>query len=839
MIKKLIFRIWEKIKEQFKEQAVLRLAQKHSNSDEFINILKGLANVPSEKMGEYFFQIGSLLFNSSYYDHALASLEYASNIFKNENNSALESACYIKMGQVYNKIGKYDKGIEFAWKALGMNKQREYSVGEYGHHINLGQSYAELKEYYEQSLSDAKEFGDTDLEYECYYGLATLSEYNSEYDKAIGYYYNALDVAKQTGDARSAKRESNIYQGLGENYRKLGKYDKAIKFTKRSLEMRKKINDEEGQAACYGNLGIIYDNIGNQNKAIEYLHSALNIANGIEDIRMVSIASNAYNSLGVIYRKLGEYDKAIEFTERSLEMRKKINDEEGKSYNYNALGLIYADTGNQNKAIEYYEKSLSIAKETNNRTNEAYTYLNMGISYDKLNNQNKAIEYYEKSLSIAKEIEDTYTERLANVNLGIVYNESEPQKAFIYFKRAIEITEEAGRKISGEENKISFYALQAAFSAYQYMVPICVRLGYEEKAFEYAERSRSKAFFDLLARADLKHSTNETYFNIQNLYKIQKILGNKGNAVLVEYFITEDKIFTFVVSPKELHVKAIELSARKLNDFVMSYDREVIKYPSFGEIGDTWLELSNHLIDPISDHLSKADFVCFVPHNILHYIPLHALELHGKPIIRSHIVVYSPSASLLQFYENKGSGSLKSCLSFGIVFKEEAKAVADLFDKKYYPDITKNEILEKLKNTDADILHFSCHGYFNYANPMSSGIQLNNGVLMAQEIFNLRLKVELATLSACQTGINETKPGDELIGLTRALIYAGTPSVIVSLWSVDAKSTQELMVEFYKLLKEGKDKATALQQAQIKIMEKEEYSHPYYWAPFILVGDSE
>ena len=95
------------------------------------------------------------------------------------------------------------------------------------------------------------------------------------------------------------------------------------------------------------------------------------------------------------------------------------------------------------------------------------------------------------------------------------------------------------------------------------------------------------------------------------------------------------------------------------------------------------------------------------------------------------------------------------------------------------------------------------------------------------------------TFSACQTGINERRPGDELIGLTRALIYSGAASVIVSLWSVYDPSTIELMLEFYKQLKNGKDKATALQQAQIKIMQKEEYSHPYYWAPFILVGDWE
>lgn len=78
-----------------------------------------------------------------------------------------------------------------------------------------------------------------------------------------------------------------------------------------------------------------------------------------------------------------------------------------------------------------------------------------------------------------------------------------------------------------------------------------------------------------------------------------------------------------------------------------------------------------------------------------------------------------------------------------------------------------------------------------------------------------------------------------MIGLTRAFLYAGAPSVIVSLWSVDVRSTQELMLEFYTLLKKGVDKATALQEAQKKIMKKEGYSHPYYWAPFVLVGDWE
>jgi CHAT domain-containing protein len=323
------------------------------------------------------------------------------------------------------------------------------------------------------------------------------------------------------------------------------------------------------------------------------------------------------------------------------------------------------------------------------------------------------------------------------------------------------------------------------------------------------------------------------------LDKIKNILLQKGNnndnaIILIECFITKDKTFIFVVSPQEFHIKTVEFSEEKLASYIANYWREVVDYPKCGYTGSTWLELSSYLIEPISEYLIKAELIYFIPYGLLHYIPIHALELKGDPLIKNHAIAYSPSASLLQFFKNKGSGFLKTCASFEIVFKEESEEVAKLFETKAYLDATKNTVVE---NSNKDILHFSCHGYFNNADPLSSGIALQDGILTAREIFNLKLNSELVTLSACQTGFNESKPGDELIGLTCSVIYAGAASVIVSLWSVDAYSTQELMMEFYKLLKDGVDKATALQQAQIKIMLRQEYSHPYYWAPFILVGD--
>jgi CHAT domain-containing protein len=241
------------------------------------------------------------------------------------------------------------------------------------------------------------------------------------------------------------------------------------------------------------------------------------------------------------------------------------------------------------------------------------------------------------------------------------------------------------------------------------------------------------------------------------------------------------------------------------------------------------------LIKPISDYLSDNKLVYFVPHDILHYLPLHALLLNDEPLICTHSVAYSSSASLLQFYKNKGTGSFKSCATFGVVFLDEAKDVANIFKGKLFPDASKDEVL---KNLNHDILHFSCHGAFNNIDPMLSGIELKDGNLTAKEVFDLDLQSELVTLSACETGISENKPGDELIGLTRAFLYADVPSVVVSLWDTSASVAKELMHEFYTNLKKGSQKALALQKAQIMVMNKYK-KLPFLWAPFILIGDWE
>src|SRR5262249_5849873 len=156
-----------------------------------------------------------------------------------------------------------------------------------------------------------------------------------------------------------------------------------------------------------------------------------------------------------------------------------------------------------------------------------------------------------------------------------------------------------------------------------------------------------------------------------------------------------------------------------------------------------------------------------------------------------------------------------------------------------------------------DIIHFASHAELNENEPLASAILLAksdkaDGRLEVREIFGMDLKANLVVLSACETGLGKLFRGDELVGLTRAFIYARRPSVVASLWNVDDSSTAALMASFYKNLK-TMSKVEALRQAQLQLIRGDGSSklsticsrlralcsHPYFWAPFILVGDGK
>ncbi len=179
----------------------------------------------------------------------------------------------------------------------------------------------------------------------------------------------------------------------------------------------------------------------------------------------------------------------------------------------------------------------------------------------------------------------------------------------------------------------------------------------------------------------------------------------------------------------------------------------------------------------------------------------------------------------------------------------EVKSIAAAFEPESAIIYLRQEAREENVKNNPDLsrarrIHFAAHGLISEPEPEYSGLVLSldedhaeDGILQVYEIFDLRLTADLVVLSACRTGLGKKLRGEGVIGLSRAFLYAGASSVVVSLWQVADKSTADLMVRFYQGMEGENDKSESLRQAKLKMIESSPYSHPYYWAPFILIGD--
>lgn len=320
----------------------------------------------------------------------------------------------------------------------------------------------------------------------------------------------------------------------------------------------------------------------------------------------------------------------------------------------------------------------------------------------------------------------------------------------------------------------------------------------------------------------------------------------KKRVILAEYFVTEDRVVLLVgredldaPASYELPLPASHVSRLVVENFGRGQDRKNVRDLDENE----WQREFGPLVEPLAYWSEEGDTIWFVPHDVLHYVPLHALKVDGRDLIDRNPVCYTPSASVMAYCHGKRKSRRAVAAVFGDSVNDlshargEALSIAKRFGTT--PTLgkhaTKRAVVNALeRGDDLDVVHFACHGYFDGSAPLSSGIVLaaerdGDGddaapaadVLTAEELLELELGVTLLTLSACETGINERRPGDELIGLARSLIYAGAPSVVVSLWTVDDLSTRLLMERFYEGLHQtfpGGEvrltKAEALQRAQ-------------------------
>jgi CHAT domain-containing protein len=321
---------------------------------------------------------------------------------------------------------------------------------------------------------------------------------------------------------------------------------------------------------------------------------------------------------------------------------------------------------------------------------------------------------------------------------------------------------------------------------------------------------------------------------------------------LIEYYQVGDRFVAAVLKQDSLNIVFLEKEDRvkstlRMLQLQLSKFRLGASYLKGleAQLGAATLrhlqKLYKQVMAPLREFIHGKHLVV-VPHGMLHYLPMHALHDGGRFLIDEFTISYAPSASLYAMSCKPAAASGEKALILGIQdsntpwILNEVREVASVL-----PDATlllendaSYEALRKMAK-ESRVIHIATHGYFRRDNPMFSAVKLAQSYLSVYDVYQLRMPVDLLTLSGCGTGLNVIAPGDELIGLTRGLLHAGARALLLSLWDVHDRSTAEFMRAFYVHWNTNGGKAEAVRAAMLEVRER--YPHPYHWAPFALIGN--
>ena len=331
---------------------------------------------------------------------------------------------------------------------------------------------------------------------------------------------------------------------------------------------------------------------------------------------------------------------------------------------------------------------------------------------------------------------------------------------------------------------------------------------------------------------------------------LQRSLG--PDTALVEYTSLDGELLAFVVTGESIEVVRGLADEREVSEVLGQFRFQIgsLRYgaarmrshlePLAARARHYLGRLYDLLLRRVEPHLGDRRMVV-VPHRALHYVPFHALHDGEGYVVERREVSYAPSAGVLRYCLAKPEGEFERALLMGVAdeqtprVREELAALAPLFAESTTL-IDSQATIAALREQAArvDVIHLACHGQFRPDSPLFSSLKLGDGWLTARDAYTLDTRAGLVALSACETGVSAVAPGDELLGLVRGFLYAGAPTLLLSLWTVDDEATAELMRDFYTSLRAGARPAAALRSAQLRQMR--ERPHPFFWSPFVITG---
>jgi CHAT domain-containing protein len=405
-------------------------------------------------------------------------------------------------------------------------------------------------------------------------------------------------------------------------------------------------------------------------------------------------------------------------------------------------------------------------------------------------------------------------------------------------------------RFRSEEFKTGFFAdIQQVFDG---AVLVLADSGQGEAAFEVSERSRARALQDLVrGRVIAKVGTEVLAEPVGRSATAAEVASRlPQGVVLVQYHVFEKRSIAWIVRRSGVKTITLNVGRTALTEETRRFRESISTRRT--DVGPLAEGLYRHLIEPLG--LEDGEMLVLVPHGPLHYLPFQALRGSRGYLIEERGVSYAPSASVLRYLLIKDQGSRRSVLALGNPdagpaslalpgAEREVRQIKVLFPgAEVYigKDASKERFLARAPQSD--LVHVGAHAALDEVDPLYSVIQLastdtQSGELEAHEVYEMNLsKVDLVTLSACESGLGKVSRGDEVWGFTRSFFAAGTRSLIASLWPVGDVSTSRLMEKFYDRLRSD-NAQQALRAAQLDLLQSAEYSHPFFWAAFNIEGD--
>jgi CHAT domain-containing protein len=482
-----------------------------------------------------------------------------------------------------------------------------------------------------------------------------------------------------------------------------------------------------------------------------------------------------------------------------------------------------------------------------------------GLGYVSLTRRDwvPAIAVLDEANRVASQSQDGQKLALISGGIGEAYaGQERHQDALVAFKRAMVQLESQRSQFRELQLRGSF--LDNKLRIYHGAVRSALALGQPADAFSYAERSRARAFLDLLGHSERPPRepsgegqpgpADDVLLAVEPAApdEIQRRLPN--DTTLLEYLVTDRETFLWVVKRHDLRAIRLPIRRAQLIDEVRDFRRAIAEGAEVPVIKGLARRLHEQLVAPAQSFL--AGEVLIVPHDVLHYLPFAALRTGaGRWLVEQHTLATLPSASTMKYLDRRSPSPTASPLAVGNpelgpglklpYAQDEIETV-----RAHYPEATiltgpeATEAAVKAQTGRADILHFAAHAELNELTPLTSSLLLSpgsgeDGRLEVREILGLALRARLVVLSGCATGLGRLSRGDELVGLQRAFLYAGAHTIVATLWTVDDMAAYELMETFYAELQRA-GPARALRAAQRSIMGR--FAHPYFWAAFTFTG---